>query len=56
MVLSGAENFLESQDEKTVTRENSILVSNSIRFFTDAVAGGGLLRGNVLNRGMGRWR
>jgi predicted nucleic acid-binding protein len=41
--LSGAENLLESQVEKTVTRENSILVSTCSRFLRAAAAEGGLL-------------
>jgi hypothetical protein len=52
--LSGAENFLESQVEKTVTRENSILVSNRARFFKEAVADGGLFRGKAMSGGIGR--
>jgi hypothetical protein len=41
-ILSGAENFLESQIEKTVTRENSIRVSTCARFLREAEADGGL--------------
>jgi predicted nuclease of restriction endonuclease-like (RecB) superfamily len=52
--LSGAENFLEYQVEKTVTRENSMRVSKCARFFKEAAAGGGLFRGKVANEGMGR--
>jgi len=52
--LSGAENFLESQAEKTVTRENSIRVSNCACFLREAAAGGGLFCGKVANLGMGR--
>jgi hypothetical protein len=51
--LSGAENFLESQVEKTVTRENSIRVSKCDRFLREA-AGGGLFCAEVANLGMGR--
>ena len=54
IALSGAENFLESQVEKTVTLENSTLVFNCAHFLREAGAGGGLLRGKVANRGMGR--
>lgn len=52
--LSGAENFSESQAEKTVTRENSIRVSNWARFLIEAVASGGLGRGKIANCGSGR--
>jgi hypothetical protein len=56
MYLSGAENFLESQVENTVTvtRENSIRESNCCRFFIEAEAGGGLRRGKGTKLGSGR--
>ncbi|AUB35216.1 hypothetical protein COO91_01088 [Nostoc flagelliforme CCNUN1] len=51
---SGAENFLESQVEKTVTRGNSIRVSKYSRFLREAEAGGGLRRGKIAKLGRGR--
>jgi hypothetical protein len=54
LVLSGAENFSESQVGKTVTRENSIRVSKSFRFLSEAEADGGLRRGKLAKLGIGR--
>jgi hypothetical protein len=53
-ILSGAENFLESQVENTVTRENSIRDSNCCRFLIEADAGGGLRRGKGTKLGSGK--
>jgi putative ATP-dependent endonuclease of the OLD family len=52
-ILSGAENFSESQVENRVTRENSIRVSNCCRFLIEAEAGGGFRRGKGAKLGSG---
>ncbi len=51
--LSGAENFLKSQDENVVTRENSMRHSNCWRLRRDAQAAGGLRRGIASSEGRG---
>ena len=51
LILSGAENSVESQYETRVTRANSIRKSNFSRLAIEAQAGGGLVLGKICKRG-----
>jgi SAM-dependent methyltransferase len=53
VMLSGAENSGESQDETMVIRANSIRKSNFSRLAIEAQAGGGLVLGKICKRGRG---